>query len=118
MAQHTAFIVPHRLNFGSGFGRTPSRAGKQLHQTVWESKTGTISEIHFAKGGKELIRTHVLGLGLWPALGGSYPEEKPARAYSCVDESLQATLPPAPPPASLSLPIAPMLCGRHSRSQR
>jgi hypothetical protein len=30
MATHTAFIVPHRLHFGPGLGRTPSRAGTQL----------------------------------------------------------------------------------------
>src|SRR5678816_3675603 len=58
MAKHTAFIVPHRLNFGPGFGRTPSRAGKQLRQTVWQSKTGTVSEIHLGKGSKKPISAH------------------------------------------------------------
>ena len=58
MAKHTAFIVPHRLNFGPGFGRTPSRAGKQIRQTVWQSKTGTVSEIHLGKGGKEPLSAH------------------------------------------------------------
>src|SRR5713101_7287940 len=49
MTKSTAFIVPHRLDFRSGFCRTPSRARKEIMQTFWKLKTGTVSEIHLGK---------------------------------------------------------------------
>src|SRR5262245_66502314 len=55
MPQPTAFIVPHSLDFGPSCRRTPPRAGKELVQTVGESKTCTISKIHFSKVGKQPV---------------------------------------------------------------
>ena len=59
MIKHAVFIVPHRLNFGPSFAGTPSRAGKELVQTVGQGKTSTVGEIHFGKGGKKTIIAHV-----------------------------------------------------------
>ena len=44
MAKPPAFIVPHRVHCGSGFGRPPSGARQQIRPTVWQSKPGTVSE--------------------------------------------------------------------------
>jgi hypothetical protein len=57
MIKDTTFIVPHRLDFGSGFCRAPSRAWKEIMQTVWQLKPCTVSEIHLSKIGKQPIIT-------------------------------------------------------------
>ena len=59
MSKHAAFIVPHRLNFGPGFGGTASRPRKKIAQTVGQGKTGAIGKIHLGKGGKESLIAHV-----------------------------------------------------------
>ena len=59
MTQDTVLIVPHGVNFGPSFGRTPARAGAGLVQGFWQSKAGAVSEIHMRKGGKQSIITHV-----------------------------------------------------------
>src|SRR4029450_12448661 len=55
MLKDTAFIVPHRLDFCSGFCRTPARAREEIMQTFWQLKTCTVSEIHLGKEGKQPI---------------------------------------------------------------
>src|SRR6478672_9785470 len=62
-AAQCRFIVPHRLDFCSGFGRTPARARQEIMQTVWQPKSCTVSEIHLGKGSKQpIIAAFVYGL--------------------------------------------------------
>src|SRR4030095_14046676 len=60
MPKDTVFIVPHRLDFCSGFGRTPARARQEIMQTVWQPKSCTVSEIPLGKGGKQTIIADVV----------------------------------------------------------
>ena len=57
MTKHTAFIVPYGLNFGSSFGRTPSRAWKEVFQDVRKPTSCAVDSIHLGKVGKETIIT-------------------------------------------------------------
>ncbi len=58
MSKQTAFIVPHGLNLGTGFGGTPTRAGKRLLEGVRQGKARAVCQIDFGKGSKQAIITH------------------------------------------------------------
>ena len=55
MAKPTGGILPHRLNFGAGFCRTPTGARKEVWQICWPATSGAVGNIPLATAGKEPI---------------------------------------------------------------
>ena len=55
----TVLIVPHGLEWGAGWRRTPARAGPELVPAVGEGTPGTLSERPLAPGGTQPVRVDV-----------------------------------------------------------